>query len=117
MTFEENLAALRGIEDVERIRIYRSGELLPDIPNAEGKRGSLQVYANLIGFENGTIDSKSAQRGLEIFDDARTATGIHPNIEILLQVVRSNEPVKAVIEYKIPDNLRERVEKFYAMKA
>ncbi len=90
-TFKEVLADLKPIDHLERIVLYHSGEEIATIPNEEGKRGSLQVYAHLLGFQDGTIDRERAIRGLDLFaehtGDADANPGKHPNIDRLFEVV------------------------------
>ena len=85
--------------------MYTEKELYCQIFQIEGKRGSLQVYANLLDFKDGPITRETAQRGLEIFDElvdkARRTPGEHPNIDTLIEVVDSGLPVNATIEYKL----------------
>ena len=91
MGFKENLAQLTETEAIQSITIYRKGELVRVIPNIPGKQGSVRVYANILGFEDGNITSGDARRGLEIFDElvdeSRRNPGKHPNIDTLLEVV------------------------------
>ncbi len=119
MGFKENLAAMKSIDSVENIEIYRGTEKLVTIPNAEGKRGSLQLYANLIEFDNGSIDANLAAKGLDLFAehtaDAKANPGAHPNVDLLANI-SGTDSVKAVINYKVPGDLRERVAKFNDLK-
>ena len=118
-TFQENLAGLKGVDDISRIVLYQNGQAISVIPNENGKKGSLKVFANLVGFENGTLTDADITSGLELFaehtEDARLNPGKHPNIDILLRDP-SAVPIKVVIDYKIPNDLQERVEKHTAMK-
>jgi len=120
MGFKENLEAMKSIADVENIVLYKSGEKIVSIPNEDGKRGSLQLYANLIDFDNGSIDFTMAQKGLELFGehvaDAKANPGAHPNIDTLL-AIGEDDTIKAIINYKVPGDLKERVAKFNALKA
>ena len=119
MSFKENLSKMKPIDDVEKIELYKNGEKLAIIPNEDGKRGSLQLYANLLGFDNGSIDYTMAQKGIELFaehkEDAISNPGKHPNVDILLDV-KEDDTVKAVVFYKIPGDLKERVAHFTALK-
>lgn len=119
MNFKETLETLKPIDKIEKIDIVKDGEVINSIPNAEGKRGSLQVYANLVGFDNGNIDEVLAKKGLELFaehtQDAEKNPGAHPNIDLLLSITGDNY-VKAVVHYKIPGDLKERVEKYTELK-
>lgn len=119
MKFKEILETLKPVDDIAQIDIVSEGKVLNVIPNVEGKTGSLRVYANLVGFDNGNIDFDMAQKGLENFAehvaDAKDNPGAHPNIDLLLNIT-GDEYVKAVVHYKVPGNLKERVEKYTALK-
>ncbi len=104
MGFKENLAELKSIDTLECIEIYNHEGKIGTIPNEEGKRGSLQVYANILGFQNGNITQEMAERGLEIFGeyvaDETKNPGKHPNIAHLLNVTKKGERLDAIIKYK-----------------
>ena len=68
MRFEENLATLEPVDSLRRIDIVNyKGEVVAEIPNEEGKRGSLQVYANILDFNNGQITHEMATKGVRLF--------------------------------------------------
>lgn len=119
MKFKEILETLKSVDDIEQIDIVSKGKVLNIIPNKEGKTGSLKVYANLVGFDNGNIDYTMAQKGLDSFaeyvEEAKQNPGTHPNIDLLLNI-KNDSYVKAVVHYKIPGNLKERVEKYTSLK-
>ena len=115
--FKENLAKLKSITDVNSITIYESnGEVASHIPNEPGKQGSLQVYANQLGFESGSISGDDRFAMLETFAehraDAQTNPSKHSNIDILL----NDQAVNSWIDFKVSSDLRERVDKFVSMK-
>jgi 2,3,4,5-tetrahydropyridine-2-carboxylate N-succinyltransferase len=119
MSFKENLAVMKSIDDVEKIDLYKNGEKIAVILNEDGKRGSLQLYANLLDFDNGSIDKTLAVKGLELFaehcDSAKATPGAHPNVDALLNI-KDDETVKAIVHFAIPTGLKERVAKFVEMK-
>ncbi|QEN05369.1 DUF2322 family protein [Thiospirochaeta perfilievii] len=119
MNFKEILESLKPVDNVEKIDIVVDGKVINTIPNIEGKSGSLKVYANLVDFDNGNIDYKLAAKGLDHFaehvEDAKNNPGAHPNIDLLLNI-KEDEYVKAVVHYKVPKDLKERVEKYTALK-
>lgn len=73
---------------IERIDVYDSAmRSLISIPNADGKRMSLQIYAAITNNES-MITIDSAKKGLDIFgeklvSDARANLGKHPSIDLL----------------------------------
>ncbi len=118
--FKDNLAVLKSAEKIEKIDVIKKSKVIGTIQNIEGKAGSLKVYANLIDFDNGNLDYDLAQKGLEIFaeikDEAISNPGMHPNIDLLLNV-KKDERLKIVVHYKVPGDLEARVNKFTELKA
>ncbi|MGL1890545.1 MAG: DUF2322 family protein [Spirochaetaceae bacterium] len=119
MKFKEILETLKPVDSLEKIDIVSGDKVLTTILNVDGKKGSLQVYANLVGFDNGNIDKKLADKGLEMFAehtaDAKTNPGAHPNIDLLLNI-KEGSWVKAVVHYKVPAYLEAKVEKYTVLK-
>ncbi len=116
--FKENLSKLRPVDDIEQITLYNSkGDIVSQIPNVSGKQGSLAVYANQLGFESGSIAPEDRVSMLETFgehtQDAHAHRGKHPNIDVLLEGKASS----AWIDFKVSNDLQERVDKFVEMKA
>lgn len=96
--FAENLAALPPIDGIDHIDLRdKSGGVVARIENADGKRGSLAVYAYLKQ-AFGTLDARAAEHGLAVFAehtaDARTRPGAHPNIDRLLDIVAGGEALE-----------------------
>jgi hypothetical protein len=102
-SFKENLAGLLPIDHVEGIDLTHDGEIVATIPNAEGKRGSLQVYANVMNFQDGLLGPDQVKQAIELFgeyaEEARQATGSHPNIDRLFEVQRGYK-LAVAIRYK-----------------
>ena len=119
MKFEEILKTLESADKVEKIDILKKGALIHSVENREGSKGSLKVLANLVNFDNGNIDKTLAQKGLKQFGEhvanAAKYPGQHPNVE-MLQNIGEGEYVKAVVHYKVSEDLKNRVEKFTNLK-
>jgi len=102
MGFKQNLERLLPIGDVEKIVLTSRKEIVGEIPNAEGKRGSLQVYLNLLNFQSGEVTPEMANSGIELFaeysDEARGNPSSHPNIQRLFAIQRGT-PLYADIVY------------------
>ena len=93
MTFAENLEQLPPVGHLTALELRdAAGEVVATIENKPGKAGSLAVYAALAA-RHGRIDVAAAEEGLALFaehtDDARAHPGSHPNIDRLLEVIRS----------------------------
>lgn len=92
MAFKENLAALPEARG-SRLKLFdEQGREVAVIENAPGTAGSFRVYAALAG-KHGAIDAKAAEEGLLIYaehtEDARLNPGRHPNIDRLLELLRT----------------------------
>lgn len=102
MGFIENLNELKNIKNVKQVTLLKNEKVFATIPNAEGKKGSLKVYSNLINFKDGIIDAKKANKGLDIFaeyvKDAKNTPGSHPNIDYLLDVIETGKEIKVKIK-------------------
>tara|TARA_Y100000310_G_C20620286_1_gene782914 strand:+ start:775 stop:1098 length:324 start_codon:yes stop_codon:yes gene_type:complete len=103
-TFKQNLEGLEGIEGIKEITLFHKGQEIANILNKEGKRGSLQVYANILEFGNKPISKDMAKEGLNLFSEyvfeAMGNPGKHPNIDLLLKIRDLGYDLDAVIEYK-----------------
>jgi hypothetical protein len=102
-TFKDNLATLRPIDGIESIVLTLDGTQVGEIPNAEGKRGSLAVYAHVLDFKDGQITTDVAELALALYaekvDEAKAKPGEHPNIDHLLNLCPWND-FRAQIRYK-----------------
>ncbi|WP_156888346.1 DUF2322 family protein [Spirochaeta cellobiosiphila] len=119
MKFEEKLKDLKSADKIAQIDILKQGKVIQTIKNQQDSTGSLTVFANLVDFDNGNIGKSLSNQGLEYFcehvEDAKSNPGKHPSIDTLLQI-KDEEYVKAVVHYKVPENLVSRVEKFTELK-
>lgn len=106
--FPQRLKALNlDVNALEEVRVHvpvlDQGTVVGNkphiIPNVEGKRGSLAVYA-AITTNDGHIGVEQARRGLDIFgaeliNDARANFGTHPNIDLLEAIVANGDKLRA----------------------
>ena len=72
-----------------------------EIPNVQGKKGSLQIYVSITD-PDGYLSVDEARRGLAVFGDeyqieAREKPGSHPNISGLVRIVESGKKVRSDI--------------------
>jgi len=112
--FNQRLEGLRlNVNALKEVRVHVPTGMAV-IPNKEGKRGSLQVYAS-ITTNDGYIGVEEARRGLELFgselrQEAAANPGKHPNIDLLENIVQSKSRVRTdvVREYSakpVPESL------------
>ena len=103
-TFKQILADLEPIDELDSLELFQEGELVGNIPNQEGKRGSLAVYAHLVGHEDGIIDAEKALYGLMLFSehtpDAQKTPGKHPNVDRLLRILDGDYDIEVRVKYK-----------------
>ena len=100
---EEKQAFLKRVADlgvkydhVRQIEVYLPGRAVELVlPNAEGKRNSLQIYLSIRN-PAGYIGDSEALRGLEVFgqayrQEAAEQKGKHPAIDLLENVVSAHQ--------------------------
>lgn len=105
-SFPQRLADLRLNPDaLEEVQVIHNSETRT-IPNADGKRGSLQVFTYITSNDS-QITPEAARKGLEIFgeelrSESKTNPGKHPNIELLEDIARG----QAVPSYVVRRDLQ-----------
>ena len=93
-SFKQVLKVLPDIEHIDKINLYdQNDNLVVVIENMQGTQGSLKVYFYLYkNFKK--INSAAAQKGLELFSEhtteAKKNPGSHPNIDRLINIVKTN---------------------------
>lgn len=96
MNFAETLATLPAIDHLAALELLDGATVVARIDNQPGKAGSLRVYHALYQ-EFGAIDALAADKGLRLFcehtADAKARPGAHPNIDRLLQIIDSGQPL------------------------
>lgn len=98
MAFADNLQQLPAIDHLAELHLLDAqGQITATIPNLPGKAGSVRVYAALAA-QHGSINVAAAQQGLEIFAEhteaARQHPGSHPNIDRLLDIIATGQPLR-----------------------
>ena len=97
-SFKQVLKVLPDIEHIDKINLYdQNDNLVVVIENMQGTQGSLKVYFYLYkNFKK--INSAAAQKGLELFSehtaDAKKNPGSHPNIDCLINIVKTNDTLR-----------------------
>lgn len=93
--FKKNLSFLPGVEGVLRLALFESNKPSPVwvIENKPGKAGSVVVY-HFLATEYGDLTVEAAKAGLVLFaehvESAREAPGVHPNVDLLFDVIERN---------------------------
>tara|TARA_Y100000310_G_scaffold338650_1_gene428908 strand:- start:1303 stop:1641 length:339 start_codon:yes stop_codon:yes gene_type:complete len=103
-SFQEVLAGLDPVDDLDGLDLSVDGENVGKIPNSPGKTGSLAVYAHLVGHKDGVIGTKEAAYGLELFaehtKDAEMHPGKHPNIDRLREIIIGAPDLDVQVRYR-----------------
>jgi len=118
--FIERVKRLRlNADALEEVRVHLPGKRIV-VPNAIGSRNSLMIFADAIS-NDGYISRESAERALEVYgpqlrDDAFKERGRHPNIDLLEEIVRLGNSVRADVIRRnsakpIPERVRQAIEK------
>lgn len=99
MAFADNLKALPSVAHLAALELLdAAGAVVARIENKPGQAGSLAVYAALAA-KHGAIDVAAAQEGLQIYAehtaDAEANPGKHPNIDRLIELVRTGQALTA----------------------
>lgn len=91
MTFNEILATLPAIDELQGLEVLQGEKVVHYIPAVAGKLGSLKVYNALAEQFHGVLDKTAAEQGLALFaehtEDAKANVGKHPNIDLLLKII------------------------------
>ena len=98
MSFANTLKTLPEFTGDKLVLADAAGTEVATIANAPGTAGSFRVYAYLAQ-QYGAIHAEAAAEGLAIFaehtEDASTHPGKHPNIDRLIAILATGEPLSA----------------------
>lgn len=96
----ENVAALPSIDSVSAVTLQPINH---EIPNVAGKQASVAIYSHLASKYGGKLTAEAAAEGLQLYDetvaDAKAHRGSHPNIDILLDVVKDGNQLTIEIAH------------------
>mgnify|MGYP001127676681 CR=1 FL=1 len=100
MTFADTLKTLPEAGGAALTLIDAAGVEIAVIHNAPGTAGSFRVYAHLVAV-HGAITPEAAAEGLAIFaehtEDAAKNPGKHPNIDRLIELMKTGATLTARI--------------------
>ncbi len=101
MKFADTLQTLPEASGEKIVLTDAAGADAGAIANAPGSAGSFRVYAYLLK-QYGTLDAEAAAEGLALFaehtEDASRNPGKHPNIDRLIGILATGQPLNARIE-------------------
>ena len=103
-SFATNLKQMPRISHLAGLELIATdGSTMARIENRPGQSGSLAVY-NHLGQIFGAITVDAARKGLELFaehaDDARANPGKHPNIDRLILIEATHNPMSMKVVYQ-----------------
>ena len=100
MRFSDPLKTLPEFAGEKLVLTDAAGVEVATIANAPGTAGSFRVYTYLAQ-QYGAINAEAAAEGLAIFaehtEDATRYPGKHPNIDRLIDILRTGSPLNARI--------------------
>lgn len=98
MKFADTLHTLPEFTGEKLVLTDATGAEVAHIANAPGSAGSFRVYAYLAQ-QYGAINAEAAAEGLAIFaehtEDASRHPGRHPNIDRLIDLLKTGNPLGA----------------------
>jgi|TARA_B110000003_G_scaffold196290_1_gene194979 hypothetical protein len=98
------ISALEGLQNIDNIKEielfdangYKSGHII----NKTGTQGSIKIYNHLF-LVYGELNKDAALEGLNLYcehvADAKNNPGKHPNIDRLLNIIKTKEVIKMKI--------------------
>lgn len=100
--FNDILATLENTDHVQYIALFNGDNSTAGlIENKPGSHGSIKVYHHLAK-KWGNLSVEAAQEGLAIYaehtEDAKLNPGKHPNIDRLLNVLKTKQPLIILVE-------------------
>ena len=99
--FKDTLATFENIDNIKEIKLfnahgYESGNIL----NKPGTEGSIKLYHHLF-LVFGELNTIAATEGLDLYcehvDEAKNNPGKHPNIDRLLDIIKTKESLRIEI--------------------
>ena len=103
-TFNATLATFENVDHIKEIKLFNSsGHESGCILNKPGTQGSIKLYNHLF-IIFGELTSNAANEGLNLYcehvEDARINPGKHPNIDRLLDIVKTKKTLRMEITQK-----------------
>jgi hypothetical protein len=102
ISFEDVLAAIEPIDDLDGVKLYMNGDLFDTILKKDSP-GSVAAYAHIVGHKNGIIGLRGAVYGSWLFrehtDEATYHPDRHGNIQTLLGIMREGHELYVEMMY------------------
>ena len=99
--FNTTLATFANVSHIKEIKLFNSyGHESGCILNKPGTQGSIKLYNHLF-LVFGELNTNAAIEGLDLYrehvEDAKHNPGKHPNIDRLLDIIKTKETLKIII--------------------
>ena len=99
--FNDTLATFENIDHIKEIKLFNTGGRESGcILNIPGAQGSIKLYNHLF-LIFGELNTNAAIKGLGLYcehvEDAKNNPGKHPNIDRLLNIVKTKETLRIEI--------------------
>ena len=99
--FNDTLATFENINNINEIKLFNAnGYEIGNILNIPGSQGSIKLYNHLF-LIFGELNTNAAIKGLGLYcehvEDAKNNPGKHPNIDRLLDIVKTKETLRIEI--------------------
>lgn len=100
-SFSDILQSLDSIDGIQQLTLRsENGEVAAEILNKAGSQGSLKVYNHLYK-TFGSISVEAATEGVKLFaehtQDSIDNPGKHPNIDRLLNIIETKQPLSVEV--------------------
>lgn len=118
--YEERLGKLNHANQVEAISLYEGTRKVRELSRSTSP-GSVRVFADALGMEDGLISQEGLANMLHIFaentDEAKADKNTHPTIQYIFQAQeRKLTDLRGVIKFEIPSDLEQRVRELHEVK-
>ena len=99
--FNDILATFSDINNIKEIKLFNAnGYETGNILNIPGSQGSIKLYNHLF-LIFGELNTNAAIKGLGLYcehvEDAKHTPGKHPNIDRLLDIIKTKKTLKIII--------------------
>ena len=99
--FKASLATFADVSHIKEIKLFNNyGHEAGYILNQPGSQGSIKLYNHLF-LEFGELNTDAAIEGLNLYcehvEDAKRTPGKHPNIDRLIDIIKTKEILTIIV--------------------